>query len=117
MLAAIAMTAYCANRFLHAFDGILPQDLLRFQFGDACGGMLFPVYVNLVAIAAHSPMRVDSIGRMLVLELACSIAWEVIAPAMLPASVGDLLDVLAYFTGGVIYIIIWKWVKHERRST
>lgn len=50
-LAALVLITYCANRFYGAWNGVLPEQFCRNHFGDLCGGMLFPAYVNLLCLA------------------------------------------------------------------
>lgn len=97
------MALYCANRFYRLFDCCIPLSFAQFYFGDLCGGTLFPAYVNLVGLVVIKKPLINSFKRILILELICSIAWEVIAPLVLPRSTGDALDVLAYFCGGLLY--------------
>lgn len=94
---------YCANRFFDSFAGILPTAFLKYHFNDLCGGIIFPAYVNTLLIFFRSNYRVDCLYKIFVLELICSLAWEVIAPMFLSRSTGDLVDAFMYFIGGSIY--------------
>ncbi|WP_161471140.1 hypothetical protein [Adlercreutzia caecimuris] len=106
MVGAIVMVFYCLNRFLHGFDGVLPREFLLYHFGDLCGGILFPIYVNLVCIAAKSSFRIDSLGKAMMLEALCSAVWEGAIPLLWRASTADILDVVCYFVGGLVYWIM-----------
>lgn len=103
--AGVIFAAYCANRYYRLFDGFIPLSFARFHFGDLCGGALFPAYANLIALAVAKNPLISSFRRVVALEFVCSVAWEVIAPLVLARSTGDLLDVLAYFCGGLTYLM------------
>lgn len=106
LAACIIGVMYCANRNFNLFDGVLPYEFLKNYFNDMCGGALFPVYVNLLCIALNCKCRIDSFIKIAVLELACSVSWEIIAPIVLEWSVADRWDVVAYFAGGIVYLLM-----------
>ena len=111
---AIAICAivsiYCANRFLYSFDGLLPTAFTRNHFNDLCGGMLFPAYANALFEALKVPIRIDDYPKAIVLGLACSVAWEVIAPLVLERSTADPVDACMYLGGGVLYVLARRLV-------
>ena len=99
-----ALLLYALNKFTPAFS-FLPFDFARNHLNDVLAGVFLPAYANLVASCsrARKLLVVDTLPRILMLLLACSIVWEVLAPLVLPFSVGDALDVVAYLSGGVVY--------------
>lgn len=119
--AGVILVVYCANRYHHLFDCCIPPSFTQFHFGDLCGGALFPAYSNLIALTVAKTPLVNSLKRVLVLEFVCSISWEAIAPIVLIRSTGDILDVLAYFCGGLTYLIFrylflaWKPISLNGR--
>lgn len=97
------LSLYCSNRLLGIRDSILPQWFCDGHFGDFCGGLLFPAYVNAICIATDSPFRVIGIGKLLLLGLVCAVFWEGLAPLLLSYSVADAVDCLCYVAGCQLY--------------
>lgn len=107
-LAALVLITYCANRFYGAWDGVLPEQFCRNHFGDLCGGMLFPAYVNLLCLAVGRRALICGMPTSLVTGVVCSIAWEIAAPMVLSYSVGDPLDAIAYVIGALTHELLRK---------
>ncbi len=107
-LAALVLITYCANRFYGAWDGVLPEQFCRNHFGDLCGGMLFPAYVNLLCLAVGRRALICGMPTSLATGVVCSIAWEIAAPMVLSYSVGDPLDAIAYVIGALTHELLRK---------
>lgn len=107
-LAALVLITYCANRFYGAWDGVLPEQFCRNHFGDLCGGMLFPTYVNLLCLAVGRRALICGMPTSLATGVVCSIAWEIAAPMVLCYSVGDPLDAIAYVIGALTHELLRK---------
>ncbi|NBI31583.1 hypothetical protein D1643_01520 [Enterorhabdus sp. P55] len=72
--------------------------------------MLFPAYANALFEALKVPIRIDDYPKAIVLGLACSVAWEVIAPLVLERSTADPIDACMYLGGGVLYVLARRLV-------
>ena len=84
---------------------MLPWEVAKYHFGDFCGGVFFPAYVNLVLAFFGRDVRVSSIISVLLAITLCSFVWEVVGPLLVESSVGDLWDVVAYYLGGGIFLV------------
>ncbi|MEE0705403.1 MAG: hypothetical protein UCH28_03350 [Adlercreutzia sp.] len=102
------LVVYAANRFLRIFAIVLPEGFVLYHFGDLCGGALFAAYANLICVFAGASFRFDTLPKIMGLELICSVAWEFFAPMIWKWSTADILDVLCYFFGGMLY-----WTARE----
>lgn len=108
LMAIVALAAYACNRYLVSFDAILPYDIAHYHFGDFCGGVVFPAYVNLLTRCVVGADCITSFPRELALGVVCAFAWEVMAPALLSFSTGDPWDVLAYLLGFMVHGIAYR---------
>lgn len=97
------LSLYCSNRMLGIWDDFLPAWFCSGHFGDVCGGLLFPAYVNAICAASGSSFRADSPEKLLLLSLLCAVFWEGLAPLLLSYSVADASDCLCYLIGCQIY--------------
>ncbi len=87
-VALAALGAYLCNRYLVSFDFLMPYEVAHYHFGDFCGGVLFPAYVNWLTRWIIGRDVVTTLPREIVCGLACGFVWEVLAPAVLPFSTG-----------------------------
>ena len=62
-------------------------------------------YSNCIYILNKKTFKITSI---ITLFIVCSIMWEFITPIFLSKSTKDYLDILQYFIGTIIYILITK---------
>lgn len=99
----LALSLYFTNRFVYSLDMLIPWEMMKYHLNDLCGGVLFPLYVDLVSAVIMKRRLVTSLPRALSLSAACGICWEVIAPLFLPYSTGDALDAVAYTLGIIAY--------------
>lgn len=107
-VALAALGAYLCNRHLVSFDFLMPYEVAHYHFGDFCGGVLFPAYVNCLTRWIIGRDVVTTLPREIVCGLACGFVWEVLAPAVLPFSTGDPLDVVAYVLGFAVHGVAYR---------
>ena len=70
--------------------------------------MAFAAYLNLVISLSRWPeRRLCKPLQFILAGLLCGLAWEGIAPLVLPDSTGDWLDVAAYVLGMLTYWLLW----------
>ena len=101
---------YAANRFwlIPVTSGVL-HNLLAWYGADFLAGALMLCILNILLMAANRPPLCR--GRTAALFLfGCGLFWEVITPLYLSRSVGDPLDVLACWLGGMM-LYIWDQKK------
>lgn len=108
LFAAGLFIVYLMNKHWHVFDGVLPYRFARNHLNDLLAGTLFPCYVNVLMISSGLPYRIGDARHVFVLESACSLMWEVVAPLYVPMSTQDPLDVCSYFAGGLLYLAAKK---------
>ena len=97
---------YFLNRFwmIPHTAGIL-HALLSWYGADLLAGALMLCVLNGALIAANrDPLR--RLGWASLFLLGCGLFWEVITPLYLPRSVGDPWDLLAYWLGGILTLLI-----------
>ena len=117
-VAIAALCAYACNRYLVSFDFFLPYEIAHYHFGDFCGGVVFPAYVNWLTRLVIGKDVITTFPRELLCGLVCAFAWEVAAPAVLSFSTGDPLDVIAYLLGFLVHCVVYKIGVHlDSRSS
>lgn len=105
---------YSLNKFTPVFS-FLPFDIATNHLNDFLAGILFPAYTNLILSFSkyRKLLRFDTIPRISLLILVCSIIWEFVAPIFLPFSTGDLIDIACYLLGGSFYWAIKRAAKAQ----
>ena len=104
----IALLFYSLNRCLKPLYGnSLAEIILKNHFNDFLGGIVFLSYVNIMISFSKYALATE-IPSVLFYASLCSFAWEFIAPQISEKSTGDWLDVLAYFSGAFLYLIVVK---------
>ena len=80
---------------------------LRCHCNDYLGGVAFAAYLNLVISLSRWPeRRLCKPLQFILAGLLCGLAWEGIAPLVLPDSTGDWLDVATYVLGMLTYCLL-----------
>ena len=104
LLPLAAAAVYLVNRFASSLDFVLPYGFAHYQLGDLCGGIIFPAYVNVLALVVSGKNAVTGLRSSLALSAVCSLCWEFVAPCIFGYGTADALDVLMYFVGGLVYL-------------
>jgi len=116
-IACILVTGglYCLNRF-----AIKPTtDFLFFEayFNDLLAMPFLLGFVNLLSQMVLPAWRgLQSPSSVAALTVVCVIAWEVIAPSIIPWSVADPWDVVAYSLGSIAYLALLTVPPSESRG-
>lgn len=110
------LAVYAVNKFTPLFDATLSFNIAKNHLNDACAGMMFPAYVNALCIVSRSRWRVEGFGSTIALGALCCFAWEVIAPLIVPWSVGDPIDCLCYLGGGLLYAALRRLIQRKAAS-
>ncbi|MBQ1959338.1 MAG: hypothetical protein II354_02825 [Firmicutes bacterium] len=90
----------------------VPGVFLSWYFNDIICGTGFIAYCNIFIELWKRPLK-KLIGIEAVL-LCAGLVWEVGAPMVVPGSVGDFCDIIAYTIGGFIYWFIINLHKPEK---
>lgn len=111
-VALAILVVYAVNRFL--LKPVMPNHaigyFLKCHFNDFLGGILFPIYVNiLIGIYLGKENQMAHVMEFVCLGILCALFWEAIAPILLPYSTADILDCIAYLAGS---ITCWKLYKY-----
>lgn len=112
-IAVAAVLIYVCNAHLWSFDAFLPFEFAHYHLNDLCGGVLFPAYVNLVTDMVGGGAVITTYRRAILLGIGCSLAWEVLAPALLSGSTADPLDAVAYVAGAFAYTACYRSTKRQ----
>ena len=105
---SVAMTFYIANRFyLKHLNIPYIGHMLRNHFNDFIGGFVFPAYVNLLLILSGRKV-IKRFVYLFLLMLGVSLLWEYVFPLVLPYSTSDILDIVAYMLGTLLYYFVMK---------
>ena len=104
----IPMLLYVINRFyLKHLDIPYIGYLLKNHFNDFIGGFVFPSYLNLVLVlSGRNPIL--KFTSLFGIMLCVSLLWEYVFPLFLSYSTSDILDVLAYMLGTILYYFVMK---------
>lgn len=115
-LIVFMLSIYAVNKSTPLFDAILPLDIAKNHLNDFCAGVMFPAYDNVLCIVSRSRWRVEGFGSTIALGALCCFAWEVIAPLIVPWSVGDPIDCLCYLGGGLLYAALRRLIQRKAAS-
>lgn len=99
---ALALAAYSLNQSVFKASGFL---FFQHHFNDVLAGALLLALASIMA-GKDNPVAkwvTSLVGSVVILSFA-SFVWESVTPRVLPAARGDPADVVAYFTGGLIYL-------------
>lgn len=109
----ISLLFYVFNRFSSLFVSIpYLGPVFRFHFNDYLGAIVFMAYLNLLLLAGKRSVCVH-FPALLFWACVLSIAWEGLAPLVLPYSTADWLDCLAYFLGVTTYWLSWRLYQNH----
>ena len=109
IILSIFFPVYLINRFIKTYiDLPVLGYLCNCHLNDFIGGVVFCIYLNmLLLLSKRKP--ITSFPLIALIMIAVSLLWEYFFPLFLPYSTSDILDVLAYMLGTVIYYaIIYK---------
>ena len=116
LLFFIGVALYILNKILLAGDyyGIFYW-LMHGYFNDFVGSISFISYCNLASIFFRHRMYFTELHKILVFLLGCGVFWEFITPLYRENTISDPWDLVAYLSGGLLYYIIIKLKKDDKR--
>ena len=108
LLLLICLVLYALNQQVKAWVDLPGLGyLLRFHANDFLDGVAFAACFNLILSLSRWPeKRLCRPGQFIAAGL-CSLFWEGITPVLLPHSIGDPLDAVAYVLRMLLYWLLW----------
>ena len=97
---------YCINQFL--LKPRIHGGFVHNHLNDIFASIILLAWSGLVSNGHRAERRLRSLPGIIALITAASIVWEVITPAFLNTAIGDPIDAICYFTGGLIF-----WFAHN----
>ena len=82
--------------------------LLVCHGNDFIGGIAFMAYTNLLISFIKPEVRFKRLSAVIIFIFLCGIFWECAAPLFVEGSTGDMMDILAYDLGAILYWLILK---------
>lgn len=74
---------------------------------DLMCGVLFSAYTNLVYGIFMKNLILKQ-EKVIILTFVCGIGWEFVAPLFVSGSVTDILDILCYVLGSIMYVFYFR---------
>ncbi len=95
---------------------IRPCGLLFFvsYFNDVCCGVWFVSYSNI--LLALIRRRIYELKWMLPYIIACGCTWEFLGPILNCSRIYDLMDIIAYSIGALVYWVLEQCRRRISRS-
>lgn len=115
-VSAAILVLYSLNRFL--IKPLAPNNLLgyllRCHVNDYLGGILFPVYTNiLISVFLDTGKRMVHLLQFVFVGAVCAAFWEGIAPMVLSYSTADILDCIAYIFGSLTCWYLYRRMAEQ----
>lgn len=105
---------YFCNQFIKTRVSI---DLMRWflscYFNDIIGGITFIAYCNIIFDYYNKKMA--NLWQTEFLLFCSGLFWEYITPLFRPNTVTDILDIIAYMIGGLLYWLIIRKDLYENK--
>ena len=110
-LLLVCSILYVVNRI---FGKQTNSFFLHCYFNDLVAGVAFPCCVNIMFFIIKQ-MRVVKLIPLLVIIIVSGLFWEFVAPLYVPYAVTDVVDLVAYCSGTIIYWGIERISQHYNR--
>ncbi len=89
--------------------GSIESVIIMFYLNDFLAMILVLAFSNLLFIKyLNIEYTISDFNRIMIFSIVIGFFWEVITPLYNSKSTGDILDILAYLFGGLIYWLILK---------
>lgn len=98
-------------------DATLLSLLVHNHLNDFLGGIAFLGYTNLLLDLVRPCARICKLPFCLGYIFLCGLFWEYLAPAFVPNSIGDPLDLIAYTCGGGTYWCLAQLMRIRKPGT
>ena len=107
---------------LYVVNNIWLKDLVSYNirwffvcyFNDLICPLLFLSYCNLLLLTTNR--EVTSLKALFLIGLAVGVIWEFGAPILKPTSTTDLMDIVCYLMGSILYWFILRLnIKEKTR--
>ena len=106
----VSLSLYLLNRLLlkDITEGLIHWFLVCY-WNDITGAIAFSAFLH--SIIFHYSKKEIGLWGIIVILLICGLFWEIITPLFRKNSVGDVWDIVAYESGGIIYYLNIKLCK------
>jgi hypothetical protein len=110
LLLIIGIAAINQTLLKFRFDGVIGT-FFNYYFNDVLAALLILVWTNV--LMSLIDRQFDNIFHIFLLTFTIALFWEYVTPLYKSGSTSDVLDVLAYLLGGVIYTIFIRLNKQK----
>lgn len=108
-----ALSVYCLNKFLLINISSGPiRYFFRCYLNDLVCPLFFLGYCQILFIWVEHEL--SSYKSCLLLGMSAGIVWEYFAPVINSKAVSDPLDLLCYFIGSTIYVVLMRFDQHRQ---
>lgn len=103
---------YLLNRLY--LKTILSYKFIHYYFNDLLAGILIIAYCNLILDQSKYKFRFNSVLNTLPFIIVVGLFYEYVTPLYLNYSTSDIMDVLFYAIGAMIYLLIMKIFNQKK---
>lgn len=97
---------YILNRIFKSYINFpIISYICQYHLNDFIGGLLFCSYLNILLLLNHKKPLVKII-QLYLLMVPVAISWEYIFPLFLTYSTSDIIDVIMYLLGTLLYYVL-----------
>lgn len=114
LLATAALYALNSLLLKPAFVGTTPGVFFGGYFNDILGGAAFLAYSNALICLYDPRKRLRRFPPALAYIACCGLFWEFVGPFLVEDSTTDLLDLVAYVFGAVLYCALARACSSSR---
>ena len=83
--------------------------ILKCHFNDFLAGIAIISYINIALLfSCNKEVRIDTYRLSIVITICCGLIWEYVLPSIFQHGVSDIYDVVAYISGGIVYVFLKK---------
>lgn len=98
---------YMINQVLkNSIDIFFLGMFFRSYYNDILCGVAFPAYCN--CLLKRIGRTINYFWQIIISMFFCGLVWEIIPPVFLKFGVSDIIDIICYEAGGIIYWLIYR---------
>jgi len=106
IVSIIFFLIYTLNRIFKSYISFpIISYICQNHLNDFIGGLLFCSYVNILLLLNHKKPLIKLI-QLYLLMVPVAISWEYIFPLFLSYSTSDIIDVIMYLLGTLLYYLL-----------
>lgn len=109
LLIVITLLLYSLNqKYKTSINNEFLGFFFRGYFNDIIGSIMFLSYCSIIFSYYRGNFMLQKLFHIELIMLICGLFWEFIVPLYRKDTVSDIIDLLAYMLGGLIYWLIDK---------